>query len=89
MKLMSNDPRDKDGNPLEGEEGQAAFVEQIDDLVDEYDDSDLKSKQARWIIIQTIRMRREKHSPTCLAPLLPTRGRCRAVESTGCSCRGH
>lgn len=47
MKLMSNDPRDKDGNPLEGEEGQAAFVEQIDDLVDEYDDSDLKSKQAR------------------------------------------
>ena len=32
------------GPLLEGEEAQAHFVERIDDFVDEYEDSELRSK---------------------------------------------
>lgn len=48
MKIMSPDFMGENykGPMLEGEEAQAHFVERIDDFVDEYDDSELKSKKS-------------------------------------------
>lgn len=46
MKIMSPDYMGENykGPLLEGEEAQAHFVERIDDFVDEYEDSELRSK---------------------------------------------